>query len=91
LEIVKGTTEDILASNNRLAKARKDKRIVEKFFPYILIPEPDVRKTLKKELGYKFKVLGVTAEKGEVYKVKVLTNGVEKEFRIKKNGILIGN
>jgi len=89
--MVKGTTEDILVSNNSLTKAKKDKRIVEKFVPYILIPEPAVRETLKKELGSEFKVLEVDVEKRDIYKVKILVDNVEKEFRIKKDGTLLGN
>lgn len=89
LEIVKGMVADISMKNNKLSKAKKDKKIVSEMIPYILIPEPLVRETLERQLGFEFKVLEVNVEKREIYKVKVLTNNVEKEFKIKKSGVLI--
>ena len=89
LEMVKGTTKDIFVNNNRLSKAKKEKKTVGKLISYILVPEPAVRETLKKELGYEFKVLGVEVYQGKIYKVKVLRNNVEKELTIKKDGTLI--
>jgi len=91
LEMVKGTTKDIFVKNNRLSKAKNEKKIVGELISYILVPEPLVRETLKKELGYEFKVLEVKVEEGYggVYKVKVLVDNKEKELVIKKDGVLI--
>jgi len=89
LEMVKGTVDNVNFRDNRLSAAKKEKEIAEKLIPYNLVPRVEIRETLRKELGYDFKILEVNVEKGETYKVKVLTDNVEKELTIKKDGTLL--
>jgi polygalacturonase len=88
LEMVKGTVDNVIFRDNRLSAAKKDRKTEGKLIPYNLVPYVEIRETLRKELGYDFKILEVKVEKGEIYKIKVLTNNQKKELTVKRDGTL---